>query len=337
VQFRSQIIDSDKLQVVGPQCAIYGKDASIEHRTGSLVTEPGNKVEKSPPPKLVERFVKAAENHFCIRCQGKHVLIEVNGVKMVNGDFPSLPDEGVIAWKIDARRPPHKVTFKITKFTDLTGAPSHNGSENPSLADAELLKAEFKFESAMKRADENLLRRFDSEIKKLRHSKDIREKNLVPVVEHEKEVFRTKGLVPFSHAMRKPLSQYATELREARQAVGKAFDSAIDRAEKSQNDKLKEALVEEAARVLAPREVAKWQLDVNGKVLRRIFFSDGTYVEGDQEDDSSSRFWQPQGDDAVVLEFPDQKDPAATNRQTFLLAPDGSTLKGKRIWQHVED
>jgi hypothetical protein len=337
VQFRSQVVDPVKLQVVGPQCAIYGKDASKEHRTGSLVTEPGGKVEKSPPPKLVDRFVKPTENHFCIRCQGKHVLIEVNGVKMVNGDFPSLPDEGVIAWKIDAIRPPHKVTFKITKFTDLTGAPSHNGSENPSLTDTELLKAEFKFENALKRADEKLLRGFDSEIKRLPHSKDVREKNLVPVVEHEKEVFHAKGLVPFSHAMRKPLSQYAADLRQARQAVGKAFDSAIDRAEKNQNDKLKEALIEEAGKVLAPREVAKWQLDDNGQVLRRIFFSDGTYLEGEQEDNSSSRFWEPRGDDTVVLEFPNQNDPTATNQQTFLLAPDGSTLKGKRTWQHVED
>ena len=115
VQFRSLVIDSgNKSQVVGPECAIYGKDAPKEHRTGSLITEPHSKVEKAPPPKRVERFVKPTENHFRIRCQGKHVLIEVNGVKMVNDEFPSLPEEGVIAWKIDANRPPHKVTFKIT-------------------------------------------------------------------------------------------------------------------------------------------------------------------------------------------------------------------------------
>jgi hypothetical protein len=344
VQFRSQVIDPDKLQVVGPQCAIYGKDASKEHRTGSLVTEPGNKVEKSPPPKLVDRFVKPTENHFCIRCQGKHVLIEVNGVKMVNGDFPSLPDEGVIAWKIDAKRPPHKVTFKITKFTELTSLPSQNGSERPSLLDAELLKAELKFESAMRRADDVLMKHFDPEINKLQHSKSVEDKNLVPVLAHEKDLLKEKGLIPWSRPMRKAVSQFGKELRDARRTIGIAFDRAIDRAEKNHNDKLKEALLTEAAQVLAPREVATWQItDNQGVDHRTIFYSDGTFIAADKPDETNSRFWEPRFEDVIILEFPDQNDSTATNQQAFVLAPDGKTLVAttkngeKRTWQHVED
>lgn len=146
VQFRSQDGSHDQLPVAGPCCAIYGKDAPAEHRTGSLVVEPGHKVEKAPNAQRVERFVDLAENHFRIRCQGTHILIEVNGVKMVNGEFPSLPEEGIIAWKIDANRPPRKVTFKVVKFTDLSEAQPLQSAARPSLSDLELLRAEIKFE-----------------------------------------------------------------------------------------------------------------------------------------------------------------------------------------------
>ncbi len=346
VQFRSLVIDSDnKSQVIGPQCAIYGKDAPKAHRTGSLITEPHSNVEKAPPPKRVERFVKPTENLFRIRCQGKHVLIEINGAKMVNDEFPSLPEEGVIAWKIDANRPPHKVTFKITKFTVLTGSPPQDGSDRPSLQDAELLKAEIKFDSAIKSADDKLLKRFDPEINKLTASSRVQEKVLAPVVANEKELFKEKGLVPFSRPMRKALQQYAKDLHDAQRTVGKAFDSAIERAEKSKNDKLKEALLAEAAKVLDPREVATWQItDPQGGIHRRVFYSDGTFAPADQPDQTGSRFWSQPIDDVVVLEFPAVDDPTATNQQGFLLTPDGKTLttmnkNGDKelFWQHVED
>jgi len=344
VQFRSRVSDADKLQVVGPQCAIYGKDAPPDHRTGSLLTEPGGKVEKSPPLKRVESFVEPAENHFRIRCQGKHVLIEVNGIKMVNGEFPSLPDEGVIAWKIDARRPPHKVTFQMIKFTDLTQIPSQAAFERPSLFDAELLKAEIKFETAMKKADETLLNRFDPEITRLKRSSHSKDKELVDVVEQEKERFKQQGLVPWSRPMRKWLLQYGKELHDAQRAVGTSFDTAIERANKSHNDKLQAALIAEAGQVLAPREVATWQRSgKKGRVDRRIFYSDGTFAEGDRQEETASRFWTPPADDVLVLEFPDKEDSSETDQKTFLLAPDGKTLtsqnkKGdKQVWHQAED
>jgi hypothetical protein len=344
VQFRSRVSDGDKLQLVGPQCAIYGKDAPPDHRTGSLMTEPGDKVEKSPPLKRVESFVEPAENHFRIRCQGKHVLIEVNGIKMVNGEFPSLPDEGVIAWKIDARRPPHKVIFTMIKFTELTQSPSQEAFERPSLLDAELLKAEIKFETAMKKADETLLNRFDPEITKLKRSSHSRDKELIDVVEHEKDLFKEKGLIPWSRPMRKWLLQYGKELHDAQRAVGTSFDTAIERAEKSHNDKLKAALIAEAGQVLAPREVATWQRSgKTGRVDRRMFYSDGTFAEGDQQEATTSRFWTPPADDVLILEFPDKEDSTETDQKAFLLSPDGKTLtsqskKGdKQVWQHAED
>lgn len=349
VQFRSLDRTSEQLPVAGPMCAIYGKDPPGDHRTGSLVSEPGHKVEKAPSAQRVERFVDPTENHFRIRCQGKHILIEVNGVKMVNGEFPSLPDEGIIAWKLDASRPPHKVTFKILKFTDLSGASPSESAARPSLSDLELLRAEIKFESAVKKADETLLSRFEPEIARLKRASRAKEKDLVDAVEHEKERFKSKGFVPFSRPMRKWLLQYGKELRDAERSLGSAFDTAIERAKKSRNERLEEALVAEAAQVLAPREVARWEFTDRHRVVRRSFYSDGTFVESDSKsggeprDESGSRFWSPPVDDVLVLEFPDPKDPAATNQQAFEVAADGKTLiaqsdKGqKELWRHVDE
>jgi hypothetical protein len=349
VQFRSVDGTIGHLPVAGPSCAIYGKDAPGDHHTGSLVIEPGHKVEKAPSVQRVERFVDPAENHFRIRCQGEHILIEINGVKMVNGDFPSLPDEGIIAWKIDGSRPPRKVTFKILSFADLSQTKPSESAGRPSLSDLELLRAEIKFEGAVKKADETLLNHFEPEIARLKRSSHGKDKELVDAVEHEREQFKAKGFVPWSRPMRKWLLQYGKELREAQRSIGTVFDAAIERAEKNHNENLKEALIAEAAQVLAPREVACWELTDRSRELRRSFFSDGTFLErdskatGEPKDESSLRYWSPPVDDILVLEFPDPKEPTATNQQAFEVAADGKTLttqnsKGqRRVWQRVEE
>ena len=171
----------------------------------------------------MERFVKPGENAVRIRCQGKHILIEINKVKMVNGEFPSVPDEGVIAWKIDGTRPPRKVTFKITKFAELSG--SQESPEQPALADTNLLKAEMAFATALENADNLLLNHFDPEIEKLRKSHRPHDRELAAVVEHEKDVFKEKGLIPWSHPMRKAVIQYAKDLLTAQESDWRRFRS----------------------------------------------------------------------------------------------------------------
>ena len=343
VLFRSQLVGAASNEVAGPECAIYGKDAPKGHVTGSLVTEPGGKVEKAAPAKLVERYVKPNENHFRIRCQGKHVLIEVNGLKTVNADFPTLPEEGVIAWKIDGKRPPQKLSIKMIQFTDLTSSPSAPASREPLLANLELLKAEIKFEKAITHADEALLKHFDSELNKLKHNSHAHENELTGAVERERAAFKEKGLIPWSRPMRKWLLEYAKEIATAHRTVGIAFDKAIDRAEKNQSEKEKEALVEEAARILAPRPVAIWQLTGPRRTRRMVLFSDSTLVLDDREDESSSRFWAPPYEDKIVVELPAKGDPTIAMTQVFELEPDGSALIGltkngqKQVWQRVEE
>jgi hypothetical protein len=330
VYFRAEAIESDKEQVVGPLCTIYGKDPPHDRRTGSLVIEPSNKIAKKAPAKLVDRLVKPTTNRFHFRCQGKHILLEVNGVKTVNDDFPELPDEGVIAWKLDGARRPRKVSFKILKFTDLTGAPSRGAPEQPSLADAGLLKAELKFESAVKKADETLLKQFDVEIARLRKSAKPDEATLLPFVEHEKESFHEKGLIPWSRPMRKALLDYGRSLLAAQKSMGSEFDIAMDHAEKAHDEKRTEALLAEAGKILTPRPVATWRLTDKTETHTTVFFSDASFVVDEKDDPPGVRFWQGPAEDRVVTEAPDPKDPTSTLVRVFELTPDGRTLVGMR-------
>jgi len=112
-------------------------------------------------------------------------------------------------------------------------------------------------------------------------------------------VFKQKGLIPWSSPMRRAVKKYGTNLREAREAIGKVFDRAIDRAEKSHNDALETAVTEEAGQVLAPYPVATWQSTRTTESVKRIkgnltrpakshrivLFSDANYVDEDHDDD----------------------------------------------------
>jgi hypothetical protein len=329
IYFRGQVIESGEQQVVGPLCMIYGKDPPNDRRTGSLVIEPQHKVEKKAPARLVDRFLKPTMNRFHLRCQGKHVLLEVNGIKTVNGEFAELPDEGVIAWKLDGGRRPNKVTIKIVKFTDLTGAPPRGTLESPSLADANLLIAELKYDGNLKKADEALLKAFDVEIVRLQKSGKPDEATLLPFVEHEKEIFKEKGLIPWSRPMRKALAVYAKGLAAAQKSIGNAFDIPMERAEKAHDAKLKEALEAEAGKILAPRPVATWQADEKPS-HRFVFFSDSSFVDTEHDDSPGTRFWQTPIEDRVVIEWGDPKEPTSTLVKVFRLTPDGKTLVGQR-------
>src|SRR5262249_28598104 len=57
-------------------------------------------------------------NDFHVRCTGKHVLIDVNGLTTVDDEFPELPPDGIIAWQIH-RGPGLEVTFRNIEFKEL--------------------------------------------------------------------------------------------------------------------------------------------------------------------------------------------------------------------------
>jgi hypothetical protein len=104
---------------VGPQCEI--DSAQFAYPPGSLLTEPSAQPLHEKAPAAVARAYEDADfNAFHIRCTGKHVLIEVNGITAIDGDYPSLPDEGVIAWQLHGSRTPREIAFRNIQFTDLS-------------------------------------------------------------------------------------------------------------------------------------------------------------------------------------------------------------------------
>jgi tRNA A-37 threonylcarbamoyl transferase component Bud32 len=119
VQFRSTMVDWKDFKVIGPQCEIDGS-ADANYPPGSLVTEPRGEPAVRAPKDLIARVWKGADfNAMHIRCVGRHVTIRVNGETVVDADFPSMPDRGLIAWQLHGRRSPSEVTFADIEFTEL--------------------------------------------------------------------------------------------------------------------------------------------------------------------------------------------------------------------------
>jgi hypothetical protein len=118
VQIRSKILDPEKFTVAGPQADIG------QNYWGSLYGEHFGGMMQAAPPELVRSVVKVKDfNDYAIRCVGNHVTIRINGTTMVDGDFPKMPEEGIIAWQLHAGFPTMEVTFKDIKFRDLSAEP----------------------------------------------------------------------------------------------------------------------------------------------------------------------------------------------------------------------
>ncbi|MFN4259694.1 MAG: DUF1080 domain-containing protein [Gemmataceae bacterium] len=114
VQIRSEIIDMDKFTVKGPQCDIGAQ------YWGSLYGEHFGGMMQAAPKDVVAKVLKKDEfNDYHIRCVGKRVIIKLNGATTVDGEFPKMPDQGIIAWQLHSGGP-MEVTFKNIVFKDLS-------------------------------------------------------------------------------------------------------------------------------------------------------------------------------------------------------------------------
>ena len=115
VQIRSKLEDGEKFIVAGPQCDIGAG------YWGSLYGERFGGMMKQSPPEAVKKVVKQDDfNDYSIKCVGKHVTIKVNEETMVDGDFPKMAEEGIIAWQLHAGFKSMEVTFKDIHFQDLS-------------------------------------------------------------------------------------------------------------------------------------------------------------------------------------------------------------------------
>jgi hypothetical protein len=124
VQIRSCLRDGEDdrkhFAVEGPQCDIaigYWGSLFGEHFYGK---KPGDhQMMQAAPQEVVDRVLKKADfNDYFIRCVGKHVTLKLNGATTVDGDFPRMHDEGIIAWQIHSG-PPMEVIFRNIQFKEL--------------------------------------------------------------------------------------------------------------------------------------------------------------------------------------------------------------------------
>jgi serine/threonine protein kinase len=110
VQFRSQISDRGEFRVVGPQCEIGLKGT---FPPSSVVSEPSVRPAIPADRDRVTATYKINNyNDYVIRCEKNHIIIKLNGQIMVDDDFPSMPDTGIIAFQIHGRETPKEVDFK---------------------------------------------------------------------------------------------------------------------------------------------------------------------------------------------------------------------------------
>ena len=114
VQIRSEVFDQKHFAVKGPQCDIG------DQYWGSLYGEHFGGMMKAAPKDLVNKIVKKDDfNDYYIKTVGDRVTIKINGEITVDGDFPKMPKEGIIAWQLH-QGGPMEVTFRNIQFKDLS-------------------------------------------------------------------------------------------------------------------------------------------------------------------------------------------------------------------------
>lgn len=118
VQFRSSMLNAERFAVKGPQAdmgAVYWGSLFGEHH------DTGDKhiMLKQSDWKEVGPVVKKDDfNRYSIRCVGQHVTIKVNDVTTVDGEFPTVPAKGLIAFQLHNGKP-MQVEFKDIVFKEL--------------------------------------------------------------------------------------------------------------------------------------------------------------------------------------------------------------------------
>jgi hypothetical protein len=124
VQVRSAIVEKekDKFVVAGPQCdmgqqywgSLYGEKFGAD----GMLPGKGHMM-KACAGDFVKNHVKTNDfNDYSLTVKGKKVTITVNGATTVDGDFPILPGEGIVAFQLHAG-PAMEVTFEKIAFKTL--------------------------------------------------------------------------------------------------------------------------------------------------------------------------------------------------------------------------
>src|SRR5262249_16320672 len=121
VQIRSEIFNPKTFAVKGPQCdmgggywgSLYGEHFSPDGKAADGMMQ-------AAPKDVVAKVLKKDDfNDYWIKCVGNHVTIKLNGAVTVDGDFPRMPKDGIIAFQIHSGGP-MEATFRNIQFKDLS-------------------------------------------------------------------------------------------------------------------------------------------------------------------------------------------------------------------------
>jgi hypothetical protein len=116
VQFRSKIKNAAQFSAEGPQGDMGGRF------WGSLYGENFDGVGQEAPADVVNRALKPTEfNEYYVKVLGKHVTIKLNGFTTVDGEFPKMPEDGLIGLQLHGGHIT-EATFKDFEFTELGAA-----------------------------------------------------------------------------------------------------------------------------------------------------------------------------------------------------------------------
>jgi hypothetical protein len=100
---------------------------------GSLYGERMEGMMKEGPQPALATVRIDGFNDFVVRCEGRHVTIRMNGVTTVDDDFPTMADEGVVAFQIHGG-PEMEVQFRNVTLREL-GPGTGASAERPVSAD----------------------------------------------------------------------------------------------------------------------------------------------------------------------------------------------------------
>ncbi|MBT4867708.1 MAG: protein kinase, partial [Planctomycetaceae bacterium] len=123
LQIRSRLIDPDKFIMSGAQVDIGRSGLSS---WGSLWGENVGGMMKRADGAVVKRVLRPGDfNAFYVTCQGKRVSITINGTTVIDQEFPSLPEEGLLGWQLHGGRV-MAATFRNVRIRELgkNGKPS---------------------------------------------------------------------------------------------------------------------------------------------------------------------------------------------------------------------
>src|SRR5207247_3719085 len=109
----SELVDRSKFTVKGPQV-----DMGLGF-WGCLYGELFGGMMQKARPQSGLKINRDGFNDFHITCAGRRVIIKLNGVMTVDNEFPTMPDEGIIALQLHAGDP-MEVVFRNLFIKDLS-------------------------------------------------------------------------------------------------------------------------------------------------------------------------------------------------------------------------